>query len=232
MQQYFVDEELQIGDCYVFTKEQAHHAKTVVRLDHERVRLVSNGKAFFAEVYDDHGTFVGKVLEKDDSNKELETDIVLAISLIKRDKFELVLQKATELGVKEIIPVLTSRCVVKVNKDKRERYETILLESAQQCKRNMIPMIHDTISLKELMKYKKEINIVAYENEEGEKRLSSLKKDVKSILYFVGPEGGFSEEEITFFKENDFECVSLGDRILRAETAAIYGLSVLGELYR
>ena len=108
MQQYFVDTPLHVGEDYIFTKEQAHHAKTVVRLDHEKVRLVYQGQAYFAEAYTKDKEFIAHVYEKDDSIHESLCDVTLAVALIRREKFELVLQKATELGVKRIVPFESS----------------------------------------------------------------------------------------------------------------------------
>lgn len=115
MQQYFVDTPLHVGEDYIFTKEQAHHAKTVVRLDHEKVRLVYQGQAYFAEAYTKDKEFIAHVYEKDDSIHESLCDVTLAVALIRREKFELVLQKATELSVKRIVPFKAADvlCVLK-----------------------------------------------------------------------------------------------------------------------
>ena len=157
MQQYFVDTPLRVGEDYIFTKEQAHHAKTVVRLDHEKVRLVYQGQAYFAEAYTKDKEFIAHVYEKDDNIHESLCDVTLAVALIRREKFELVLQKATELGVKRIVPFESSRCVVRSKKEKADKLKTrwnaIVQEASEQCKRNCIPEVTDIVPFKQLNQY-------------------------------------------------------------------------------
>lgn len=236
MQEYFVETPLETGEDYVFTKEQAHHAKTVVRLDHEIVRLVYQGKAFFAEAMMKEGTFIAHVLKEDTSVREMQCDVFLAIALIRKEKFELVLQKAAELGVKRIIPFESGRCVVHAKKERMDkqmqRWNTILLEASQQCKRNIVPEIQDVVTLKDLKEIQTEEKYACYENAYGHSSfLSDCTKNAKSITVVIGPEGGFSEEEIRQLSAFGYQPITLGSRILRAETAAIYCLAVLSEIY-
>ena len=231
MQQYFIDEELYIGKKYIFNAEQKHHAYNVVRLDNEIVRLVYNSKAYLAKAYMDNGIFVGEVFEVVNNINELANDIVLAMALIRKEKFELVIQKATELGVTKIIPFISERCIVQNKKDKSDRYKTIALEAAQQCKRNIIPDIMEPIPFKKLIDYKKDKNFIAYEkiHDEANNLLNKYQKG-NDCLIVIGPEGGFSEKEVEYLIENKFDEISLGNRILRAETAAIYACSIIGEI--
>lgn len=234
MQQYFVDVPLEVGDEYVFNKEQAHHALNVMKMHHDQVRLVSNGIGYFADAHNsDHG-FVADVLTKDERINEMDVDVILAMGLIRKEKFELVLQKASELGVKRVIPFESSRTIVKIKKEKKDkrlaRWQSILQEGSEQCKRNMIPILDDVMTLDEVMKLEADCKLVPYENAYGE---SPHIKDVvkkQTILIAIGPEGGFSEEEIHKMKEHGFMPVTLGKRILRAETAVMYSLSVINEL--
>lgn len=230
MQQYFVNRALVIGEEYIFDREQAHHAGNVVRLNHEKVRLVYQGKAYFAEGYKRGGEFVAKVLEEDDAMNELSIDITLAVALIRREKFEFVLQKATEMGVKKIVPFESSFCVVKSKKEKSDRWRSIVKEASEQCKRNIIPEITETISFKQLSNYKSESNVAAYENAYGTSRYLSQAAQGSSMTVVIGPEGGFSPAELKQLNEMGYESITLGNRILRAETAALYAMAVLGEL--
>ena len=118
MQQYFCDTLVQVGEDYILNNKHAHHAD-VVRLDHEMVRLVYNGEGFFGECVKENGTYLVHVLEKDIRVNEPGIEITLACGLIRKEKFEMVLQKATELGVYRIVPFESSRCVVGQRK-KRE----------------------------------------------------------------------------------------------------------------
>lgn len=235
MQQYFAKEPLQVNEEYTFTKEQAHHAKNVVRLNNEVVRLVYEGKAYFARCHNGENGFQALVLEEDPRVNELHCDVILAMALIRREKFEFVLQKATELGVRKIIPFESSRCVVRAKAEKKdrqlERWNDILQEASEQCKRNEIPEITNVKSWNEIQKLDAELKLCAYENAYGtSSMLSDVVNQQHSILVVIGPEGGFSQKEVEELSEAGFESVTFGNRILRAETAAMYACGVLSEL--
>lgn len=234
MQQYFSDMPLEVGDEYVFDNKQRHHAKNVVRLDNKKIRLVYRGQGYFARCERRGNDFVAVVEEKDECVNELGVELILVVGLIRKEKFELILQKASELGVTKVIPFISSRCIIKPKKEKSDkvlaRYKDILKEAAEQCKRNKIPSIISPIDFKDILKYKSELNFVPYERGYGKSPFLSDKIDgEKSVTMVIGPEGGFSEEEIEFLIENGFLTVTFGSRILRAETAAIYGCSIVCE---
>lgn len=219
---------------YVFTKEQAHHARDVVRLDHEIVRLVHDGRGYFAECYQNGDEFTAHVIREDERVNESSVPVTLAMALIRREKFELVLQKASELGAMRIVPFESSRCVVHAKKEKalkqKQRWQEILKEGAQQCKRNRIPEITDIIPFDHLDQVKSEISCAAYENAYGESRyLSDLIRPGHSVTVVIGPEGGFSDGEVRNLETMGYVPVTLGSRILRAETAALYSLAVCSE---
>ena len=144
-------------------------------------------------------------------------------------------KKATELGVTEIIPFESSRCVVHSRKEKadrvKERWDAIALSAAQQCKRNRVPLIKEVMKFDDLVKQQAQLKVCAYEKADTQSSwLSDLYTDQSSVLVMIGPEGGFSKEEIQKVTEHDFTPCTLGSRILRAETAALYSLSVLSEI--
>lgn len=206
----------------------------MVRLNHEIIRLVYNGEAYFAECIQEGKHYHAVVKEKDDRINELPVSLTLVPALIRREKFELVLQKAAEMGVSRIVPLESSRCVVHAKKEGREkllaRWHQIVTEASAQCKRNFIPEVTDVISFSDLNKVKSEVNCAPYENAWGTSRfLSEAVQGAKSVTAVIGPEGGFSEEEMQWFKANGYEAVTLGSRILRAETAAMYTCAVIGE---
>ena len=235
MQQYFSDVPIEIGDEYIFDKRQAHHAKNVVRLENEKVRIVHDGIGYFATCYSSGKDFVAKIEEKDERVNEIGVELTLAVALIRKEKFELVLQKAAELGVTKIVPHVSSRCVVKYKKEKGDkvlsRYQDILLEASEQCKRNIVPEIVEPVKLSELTKYCSDVNLLPYENAYGGARyMSEIIDEKKSLTIAIGPEGGFSDEEVEELKTAGFETVTLGSRILRAETAAMYACSVACEI--
>lgn len=235
MQQYFSEVPIEIGDEYIFDKRQAHHAKNVVRLENEKVRIVHDGIGYFATCYSSGKDFVAKIEEKDERVNEIGVELTLAVALIRKEKFELVLQKAAELGVTKIVPYVSCRCVVKYKKEKGDkvlsRYQDILLEASEQCKRNIVPEIVEPIKLSELAKYCSDVNLLPYENAYGGARyMSEIIDEKKSLTIVIGPEGGFSDEEVEELKTAGFETVTLGSRILRAETAAMYACSVASEI--
>lgn len=234
MQQYFTDHPLRVGEEYVFPKEQAHHARDVVRLNHETVRLVHNGKAWLGECCQKDGNFIATIEKEDPRVNESSIRVTLAMALIRKEKFELVLQKAAELGAVRVVPFESSRCIVHVKKEKAERqkqrWQDILREGAQQCKRNIIPEVTDVIPFSKLDSVKSEINAAAYENAYGKASfLSDLVHPESSLTLVIGPEGGFSEAEVDTLKRMGYQSITLGSRILRAETAALYGLSICAE---
>ena len=176
------------------------------------------------------GQFQCFVEKEDLSVNELEQEITLCMALIRKEKFEWVLQKATELGVKKIVPFTSSRTIVKVQKEKemkmKKRYGQIVLEASQQCKRNYIPEVLEVVHLDDLKNYQSEDNVVANETKHQEHTFFDLKTK-KNTTIVVGPEGGFSSEEIVKLEKMGFRSISLGNRILRAETAAIFAVSVV-----
>ena len=234
MQEYFIEHPAAVGDIIELPEDKTHHAFNVLRLHHETVRLVYDGTAYFAEVYREGKHGLAKILSEDPNINELPADITLCMALIRREKFELVLQKATELGVSRIVPYVSSRCVAKDRQERAEkvmaRRKAIVVEAAEQCKRNRIPELVEPVKLSELSRFRSDVNLAAYEKAGA----SALRlKDVlpaSSVTAVIGPEGGFSEAEIEELSQNGFQPVTLGNRILRAETAAYYLCSVIGEL--
>ncbi|MBR4470334.1 MAG: 16S rRNA (uracil(1498)-N(3))-methyltransferase [Erysipelotrichaceae bacterium] len=223
MQQYFVDKEIQSDEIIELDKEVLHHLIKVLRKDSEYTFRIAdmNGKIFHAHLIDDKRCKIDEFL---DENNELDCDITCILSLIKSDKFELCIQKLTELGVKRIVPYSARRSVVKIREKKKlERFEKIARESSEQCHRNFIPEICDPCDLKDLKNYLSERNYICYESE---KNISDIDRS-SSVTYIIGPEGGFEDQEYEKIVSMGFESISLGKRILRAETAALYMTSLI-----
>lgn len=236
MQQYFCDVPLSVGAVYEFTKEQAHHAGTVLRLNDETVRLVSDNTGYFATVHTEGKRVYAVVDAKDERVNELPVDITLCMALIRREKMELVLQKAAELGVKRIIPFESSRCVVHERKEKKDklmtRWNAILHEASAQCKRNQVPELAEVQPFSSLVRVESDVRLFAFENARySGKKIKDCIQGAFSLMIVIGPEGGFSDEEAEYLVSHGFETVTLGNRILRAETAAMYACSVAGELF-
>ena len=232
MYQFFSDTPVQTGDRYTLTQDQAHHAR-VLRLLEETVRIVHAGKGWYGTISRTSNGYEVLIEQEDDKSRELASEVILAMALIKRDKFELVLQKAAELGVTRIIPFVSERCVIRLDRKSStrmlERWQAILEEASAQCKRDVIPVIDDTLTFAQVQKIQADHRYFGYEN--GYERSPMLGEAFKSgsQLVLIGPEGGLSDAECEALQKAGYTMVSFGRRILRAETAAIYAMSVISD---
>ena len=237
MQRYFIDEHCKKENLiYVDDYDYKHMAKVMrYRNGDQVVCILPDHTTYLYEIIDiEKGVL--KQVEMIDEDHELDVDVTLVYGLPKSDKFEFVLQKATELGVKRIVPFLSQRSIIKTDRTsfskKEERYKKILKEASEQSYRQCIPELAPLIKIKELNDYLSDVNLVAYEesSKQGEHSqfYNALKSDYKSITIIVGPEGGFDQKEIDIMKSMGIKECSLGKRILRSETAPLYMLSVIG----
>ncbi len=159
---------------------------------------------------------------------EPDTQLTLLIGITQRDKFELILQKCTEIGVSEILPIITSRTLVQKVvdvEDKYPRWKKIMLEAAEQSHRGIIPQLSPALKYAEAISSihnPKALKLVLWEDE-SETAIKPVLRDYrgKEVVLIIGPEGGLSAEEVDAAKTNGFQPVSLGKRILRMETAAM-----------
>ena len=174
-----------------------------------------------------------------EAQTELPIEVTIAQGLPKGDKFEWVIQKATECGASEFIPLEMERSVVKLDAKKAgkkiERWNKIAKEAAEQSHRQMVPTVTSVQTLKQLLAKASQYDIClfAYEETAKQGQLAQLKQTLstienhKKLLVIVGPEGGISEKEETILLESGFKPCALGPRILRTETAPIYILSAI-----
>lgn len=170
---------------------------------------------------------------------ELPVKVTLFQGLPKADKMELIIQKAVELGVTEIVPVAAKRCVVKLDEKKAAskivRWQGIAEAAAKQSKRGIIPRVSPVRSFKEALMLASEMDVrlIPYELAEGMERTRKVFEQItpgQSVAVFIGPEGGFEESEIILAEEKGTEAITLGRRILRTETAGMTVLAWLGYL--
>lgn len=229
MQRYFVD-----NDNLLLSDEQVHHLTKVVR-SHigEEFEIVYAGTAT-RFLITSLSPLKYEAIFKSLNDSELPVNLTLLYCLPKGEKLELVIQKATEIGVSEIILVRSSRCIMKIKKEdenkKLMRYQKIALEASEQSHRLKVPVINKIIDFNDIGKYKFTNGYIAYENEDNFSFHNEIFSRDDSIGIIVGPEGGFSEDEVKFAEKNNYRSVTLGKRILRSETACIYALSVLSYL--
>ena len=189
--------------------------------------------------YTGHDLFVGEIIETTSKQKESAISIHLVQAVPKGPKLDFIIQKTTELGVNAITPVISERSVVRIEKERAEeklrRWKKIALEAAQQSNRLDVPEIELPVSFHDYMaSFKKgDLNLLLYEGEkktgikEVLKAAQEAKSEIRTIILLIGPEGGFSHEEVEMAVEAAFTPVSLGSRILRTETAPIVALSIV-----
>ena len=220
-------------------KDVTHHVLHVFRHNMEKPITVtgSDNRCGIYQITDEvDGIAQAKLIEY------VATDVssyrtILVQSLLKGEKLEWVLQKATELNVDTIYLVSTANCVAKYDDKKLQskvsRWEKIMLEAAQQCGRNQLPTLVVGETLSQVLTIEADaLKLVAYENEDGHTIKSALQlvhtnQTITDILICIGPEGGYQEKEINAIIESGGKSVSLGNTILRAETAAIGSLAMI-----
>ena len=238
MYQFFIDDS-QVGKEYVtITGQDVNHIKNVLRMKPgEKIRVsTTSGQDYFCEIAELTDDFVqADLLNEEAASTELPSRIYLFQGIPKGERMEYIIQKAVELGVYEIIPVAMKYCVVKLDAKKEankiKRWQAISESAAKQSKRSIIPKIHPVMSYAEALEYAGncDLRLVPYENERGMAATAEVLTKVKpgtSISVFIGPEGGFSDAEITAARET-MDVLSLGKRILRTDTAAICTMSML-----
>ena len=238
MYQFFIEDENAAEDFVTIEGSDVNHIKNVLRMKPgEKIRVCTrNGQNYFCSISDITESFVrADILEKEAESTELPCRIYLFQGLPKNDKMELIIQKAVELGVYEIIPVAMKNCVVKLDAKKAAaktaRWQGIAESAAKQSKRSLIPKVSEPVSYKEAVAYAMKLDqkLVPYENERGMAATREAVEAVRpgeSIGIFIGPEGGFAPEEIEAVK-GEMKLISLGSRILRTETAGFTTLAIL-----
>ena len=240
MYDFFADSSA-IGEKEIIIRgSDLNHMKNVLRLqigEQICIHEESTGKEYRCEIagYEKDVAHL-HIMWVEEANRELPSKIYLFQGLPKGDKMELIIQKAVELGVYEIIPVATKRAVVKLDAKKAEakqkRWQSIAESAAKQSRRNIIPHIHEVVKFGQAVDYAKnlDITLIPYELAEDMEKTKQIFETIQpgqSIGIFIGPEGGFDEREIDLALSKGVRPISLGRRILRTETAGLALLSVL-----
>ena len=235
MYHFFVDSSA-IGEGKVrITGADLNHMKNVLRMKPGEAVLISDGTGkdynCQVETYTE-GEGILEILSENEDSRELPSRIWLFQGLPKSDKMEVIIQKAVELGAAGVIPVATRNAVVKLDAKKAEskvrRWQAIAESAAKQSKRSYISQVGAVMSLKEAFSYieeqKFDLCMIPYELEKG---MDGTKQVLSRLAVFIGPEGGFDEEEVRLALEKNVIPVSLGKRILRTETAGPAILALL-----
>ena len=243
MYQFFVEAgQIKESDrSVIITGSDVNHIKNVLRMRVGEELSVSNGqdgkeyRCGIAAFEEDRIVCELRFIKED--NVELPARVYLFQGLPKADKMELIIQKAVELGVSGIIPVASRRCVVKLEEKKaaarRQRWQGIAEAAAKQSRRGIIPEVCRVTDFREAVRMAAhmDVRLIPYELAEGMDKTRALIDGIRpgqSVAVFIGPEGGFEQEEISLAAENGIEAIPLGRRIMRTETAWLAVLSWIG----
>ncbi|MEA4922608.1 MAG: RsmE family RNA methyltransferase [Eubacteriaceae bacterium] len=230
MSRFFVDPAAVGENTILIDGEDVRHITKVLRLkEGDRIEVSDSGEwEYSCEIVSMSSSMIGaKIIDKQRFAREPEIKVTLFQGVPKGSKMEQVVQKCTELGVHEIVPVFMTRSVVTDNGKygrKIIRYNSIAMEAAKQCRRGIVPLVQEAIYSEDVPPLLDDYDLVLfpYENENEltiKDALHDLKEKPKSIAVIIGPEGGFSEEEAGRFTFSGAVSVSLGETILRTETA-------------
>ena len=239
MHRFFIQHS-QIQDKRLYVEgADVNHIKNVLRMKHGDQVMISDGEGMqylcTLEAFES-GLVWFEIVDAWKENRELPSKLYLFQGLPKSDKMELIIQKATELGVYELIPTVTGRTVVKLDEKKAQkktaRWNAIAESAAKQSGRSRIPQVREVMTFSEALAYAGDLDVllIPYEKAEGMDATRQAVEGIRpgqSVGIFIGPEGGFEEAEV----EQAMACgalpVTLGRRILRTETAGFVVLSML-----
>ncbi|MEE3344108.1 MAG: RsmE family RNA methyltransferase [Bacilli bacterium] len=232
MQRYFAKNR--DNDCLILDKNDLHHIKNVMRMNNgAEIEIIYDKELYICKICDVNSNKFS-IVEKLDDDNEMDIELIVAVGLVKEQKMDIILQKLTELGVSRIIPVKMERSIVKLDnkreKKKIERWNSICKEAAEQSKRNVIPVVDDVITVKELDKIEADYKFVCSVKNKDNLVNKYLQKNSKcaKIVFVIGPEGGLASSEEEYLNDLGYTSISLGRRVLRVETACIYVASVVG----
>ncbi len=238
MHQFFVSPEQIAGKKIVIKGNDVRHIRNVLRMKPGEEIAVSNGQD-----QREYRCQIDEITEQEvrctllfvkEDGLELSARISLFQALPRGDKMEFIIQKAVELGAYEIIPMETKRTVVKMDEKRKRsrlaRWQSIAEAAAKQSRRRMIPQVGPVLSMEEAVSYAADMDckLIPYELESGMSRTRELISQIRAgerVAVFIGPEGGFDEEEIALAEAAGIRPVTMGKRILRTETA---GMTMLG----
>ncbi len=240
MYRFYVSAD-QLAEKEVFISGgDVNHIKNVLRLEVGDwiVACDGNGTDYVSRIQSICSDEVVASIEKvQPTGTELPVRITLFQGMPKKDKLELIIQKAVELGACEIVPVMTKRTVVKLSEEKKidkrlERWQSIAYAAAKQCDRGIIPTVHKPVSYEEALAMADQLdyNVIPYELQTGMEEARKIVDQAckqRSLGIFIGPEGGFEPEEVERAMTRNIHPMTLGKRILRTETAGMALLSIL-----
>lgn len=216
---FFIDADLVSGTTVTLSRDEQHHAHVVRVRDGEEVEVFNGRGISFVAKYSADGLLINDPAP----DREARTALHLAMAIINLDKFDIVLQKATELGVRSIIPLVTERVEIRAERyrGKAERWRKIVFEAVKQSGRSVIPTIEEPAPFGDVIR-RAGLKILF----DADAEPATWQPGDPATL-FIGPEGGWSEDELRLAGENDCAFARLGVRRLRAETAAIVATALV-----
>ena len=235
MHRFFIEKENILSDDLItLTEDNYNHAKNVLRLkESDKIEVVCQGKLYLSKIdkiFDRE--IICKIEEKLEDESESDLDLYLYQAIAKGKKMDLIIQKATELGVKKIFPLNTKRTIVRLDKKgekkRLSRWNQISVEAAKQSKRTEPLTVEEVMNIEDFKQVEGTV-LIAYEEEDSQGIKEVLRsKNIKQPIHLViGPEGGFTEEEVENLKSLGAKSVKIGPRILRTETASIVASSII-----
>lgn len=229
---------LQVGESLQLPDTVFRHAVQVLRLKTNEPLVLFNGEGgeYLARMESVERRKATVVIESfQDTQPESPTHITLALAIIKPDKMDFAIQKSVELGVTEIQPLITQRSVVRVGKDKFDKklqhWQGVAIAACEQSGRTQIPTIHPPITLEKYLEQKNEGSYITLDPTAINNIASIHEQVTQPLSLIIGPEGGFTDEEVTMCEAKETLRVSLGKRILRAETACLTAVTLLQHHY-
>lgn len=238
MPHFFINsKEVNNRKISISDKENYQHIAKSLRIKKgERLLLIDENQIQYETVVEDvtNKEVLVNVENSYKSNRNLNCGLYLAESPLRSDAQSIIIEKATELGAEGVYPVITDNCALNksVVEKKIPKWQRIMYEASKQCERAVVPTCFDIASLEELCSSDKFDKIIAFCERRTQLTLRQYMdynplKENEKILVIIGPEGGFSEREFKFFEDNKIPMLTLGDLILKAETAVITALGII-----
>ncbi len=230
MPHFFVDSKNINNNKIIISDEEnyRHIARSLRVRAGEKLLLIDEKQIQYETVIENINSkeIVCEIKNSYPSKRDLEFDLYLAQSPLRSDAQLTIMEKATELGIRAVYPVKTDNCALKV--DKQPKWQRVMYEASKQCERAKIPICYNLTTIEDVLKQDFD-KIIVFAERSTEKSLKAYLKENpihkgEKVLVIIGPEGGFSQREFDYFKEKGLPLITLGDLILKAETAVIVAL--------
>jgi 16S rRNA (uracil1498-N3)-methyltransferase len=232
---FFVDDKLLRAKNVTLTGDLAHRLAKVLRYRRGDTLVLAGGgaKDYVVQLGAVSGSAVtGTIVGEQAPPRERSVEVVLYQSLIRANRFDWVLEKATEVGVSRFVPVIATRVQLQLEEGaaRAERWRRLITEAAEQCERGRLPAIQAPVSFEDAVRSAPGLKIMPWEDEREQRLadyLRSLPERPRTVSIFIGPEGGYEPAEVELARESGATIVTLGHQVMRAETAAILACGIV-----